>query len=88
LPKDRESLFWMNVKAIPSVNKNSLEGKNVLQLAILSRIKLLSARIICRKSRKMPGDAAFSRTGNHLKINNPSAYYVTLVNLNVGKTSR
>ena len=39
LPKDRESLFWMNVKAIPSVNKNSLEGKNVLQLAILSRIK-------------------------------------------------
>ncbi|MBS6124945.1 MAG: fimbria/pilus periplasmic chaperone, partial [Veillonella sp.] len=40
LPKDRESLFWMNVKAIPSVNKNSLEGKNVLQLAILSRIKL------------------------------------------------
>lgn len=53
LPKDRESLFWMNVKAIPSVNKNSLEGKNVLQLAILSRIKLLSAQIICRTSRKM-----------------------------------
>ncbi len=28
----------------------------------------------------------FSRSGNHLKIDNPSAYYVTLVNLNVGKT--
>lgn len=30
----------MNVKAIPSVDKSHIEGKNVLQLAILSRIKL------------------------------------------------
>lgn len=28
----------------------------------------------------------FSRSGTQLKITNPSAYYVTLVNLNVGKT--
>jgi fimbrial chaperone protein len=27
LPADRESIFWMNVKAIPSVDKDSLEGK-------------------------------------------------------------
>ena len=80
LPKDRESLFWMNVKAIPSVNKNSLEGKNVLQLAILSRINLPQI------PEDAPGMLTFSRSGNHLKINNPSAYYVTLVNLNVGKT--
>lgn len=26
----------------------------------------------------------FSRSGNHLKITNPSAYYLTLVNLKVG----
>lgn len=30
----------MNVKAIPSVNKAKTENNNVLQLAILSRIKL------------------------------------------------
>ena len=75
LPKDRESLFWMNVKAIPSVNKNSLEGKNVLQLAILSRIKLF---VRPNNLPQIPEDAP--------GINNPSAYYVTLVNLNVGKT--
>ncbi len=39
LPQDRESLFWMNVKAIPSMDKSKLSD-NTLQLAIISRIKL------------------------------------------------
>ncbi len=39
LPQDRESLFWMNVKAIPSMDKSKLT-ENTLQLAIISRIKL------------------------------------------------
>ncbi len=34
-----ESLFWMNVKAIPSMDKSKLT-ENTLQLAIISRIKL------------------------------------------------
>jgi P pilus assembly chaperone PapD len=38
LPQDRETLFWMNVKAIPSMDKSKLD--NTLQLAIISRIKL------------------------------------------------
>ena len=40
LPQDRESLFWMNVKAIPSMDKSKLSD-NTLQLAIISRIALL-----------------------------------------------
>lgn len=40
LPQDRESVFWLNVKSIPSVDKKILEEKNLLQLAVLSRIKL------------------------------------------------
>lgn len=87
LPTDRESLFWMNVKAIPSVNKDSLEGKNVLQLAILSRIKLfVRQNNLPQVPEDAPGMLQFSRSGTQLKITNPSAYYVTLVNLNVGKT--
>ncbi|HFO2180814.1 TPA: fimbria/pilus periplasmic chaperone, partial [Klebsiella pneumoniae] len=39
LPQDRESLFWVNVKAIPSMDKSKLSD-NTLQLAIISRIKL------------------------------------------------
>lgn len=85
LPTDRESLFWMNVKAIPSVNKATLEGKNVLQLAILSRIKLF----VRPNNLAMPPEEAlsqlrFERTGDHLKVSNASPYYVTLVNLQLG----
>lgn len=85
LPSDRESLFFMNVKAIPSVNKENMEGKNVLQLAILSRIKLF----VRPKNLAMPPEEAlsqlkFERAGNHLKISNASPYYVTLVNLQMG----
>lgn len=85
LPTDRESLFFMNVKAIPSVNKENLEGKNVLQLAILSRIKLF----VRPKNLAMPPEEAlsqlkFERAGNHLKVSNASPYYVTLVNLQLG----
>ncbi|CAM4263865.1 MULTISPECIES: type 1 fimbria chaperone FimC [Lelliottia] len=85
LPSDRESLFFMNVKAIPSVNKENMEGKNVLQLAILSRIKLF----VRPKNLAMPPEEAlsqlrFERAGNYLKVSNASPYYVTLVNLQLG----
>lgn len=86
LPSDRESIFWMNVKAIPSVDKDSLDGSNVLQLAILSRIKLF----VRPKNLQMQPEEAFkqlrfSRNSSSLSIHNPSAYYVTVVNLKVGK---
>ncbi|EAA6845167.1 molecular chaperone FimC [Salmonella enterica subsp. enterica serovar Stanleyville] len=85
LPGDRESLFWMNVKAIPSVDKSHIEGKNVLQLAILSRIKLfVRPANLPQTPEDAPTLLKFSRVGNHLKITNPSAYYLTLVNISVG----
>lgn len=37
LPGDKESLFWLNVKAIPSAEKK----ENTLQIAIKTRIKLI-----------------------------------------------
>jgi P pilus assembly chaperone PapD len=38
LPEDRESLYWLNIKAIPS---SKVEGVNTLQIAVNTRIKLL-----------------------------------------------
>jgi len=38
LPKDKESLFWLNVKAIPSSDANA---NNVLLIAINTKIKLI-----------------------------------------------
>jgi len=85
LPKDRESVFWINSKAIPAVERESIEGKNVLQIAILSRIKLfVRPPNLPSTPAEAPSQLTFSRQGNQLRIANPSPYYVTLVNLNMG----
>lgn len=85
LPADRESLFYMNVKAIPSVDKANLEGKNVLQLAILSRIKLfVRPKNLAMEPEDALSNLHFERVGNHLKVSNASPYYITLVNLQMG----
>jgi len=86
LPDDRESLFWLSVKAIPSVNKESAMDKNVLQLAVLSRIKLfVRPKSLSGLTDDAPAKLQFSRLDKHLNITNPSAYYITLVNVHIGK---
>lgn len=83
LPADRESVFWMNVKAIPSVDKNDLQNKNVLQLAVLSRIKLfVRPANLTISSIDAPGKLHFSRVNETARIDNPTPYYITLVNIN------
>lgn len=84
LPRDRESLFWMNVKAIPSMDKSKLND-NTLQLAIISRIKLYyrPAKLA------LPPDRAaekltFRRSSGTLTLINPTPYYLTVTELNAG----
>ncbi|WP_199154529.1 molecular chaperone [Chromobacterium sp. ASV23] len=40
LPKDRESVFWLNVLDVPPLPKASSEQRNFMQVAFRSRIKL------------------------------------------------
>lgn len=84
LPQDRESLFWINVKAIPSMDKTKI-SENILQLAIISRIKLYYRPT---KLALSPDQAAekltFSRSGSSLVLNNPTPYYLTVTELNAG----
>ena len=86
LPGDRESLFWLNVKAIPSVEKESLAGKNVLHLAILSRIKLfVRPSTLTDPVQEAPEALSFALEGNTLKITNASSYYLSLVNMHINQ---
>lgn len=86
LPGDRESLFWLNVKAIPSVEKESLAGKNVLHLAILSRIKLfVRPSTLTDPVQEAPEALSFALEGNILKIANASSYYLSLVNMHINQ---
>lgn len=84
LPKDRESLFWVNVKAVPSLDK-SQQQDNTLQLAITSRIKLFyRPRGLSIAPDKAPELLRFNRSGTVLTITNPTPYFVTLSALNAG----
>ncbi|PSW90152.1 hypothetical protein C0W92_08960 [Photobacterium angustum] len=85
LAKDRESLYWVNVKAIPSLSEKD-KGKNIIQIAINNRIKLFyrphKFKITPIKAQSM---IKFSRSRDKITISNPTPYYITIINMDVGK---
>ncbi len=81
LPTDKETLFWLNVKAIPSMNKNQ-EQQNTLQFAITSRIKMFyRPNTIKLAPEDAPNKLTFSHQGNAIQVDNPTPYYLTLVSI-------
>ena len=83
LPKDRESLFWLNVLEVPPLASTSQDSTNSLQVAFRTRVKLFFRPV------DLHGDAghapakakwAFVRKDNGsyvLTATNPTPYYVT-----------
>lgn len=83
LPADRETLYWVNVKAIPSSKEDAT--KNTLKIAIQNRIRLLvRPNDLPVKVADAPNMLHFKRSGNTLIVTNPSPYYLSLVNFHVG----
>lgn len=82
---DRETLYYFNSKAIPSVDKKKMEGKNMLMVAAVTRIKLfLRPAGLTPTAEKAPGELTFHRDGGKLRIDNPTPYYLTLVEIKNG----
>ena len=88
LPRDRESLYWLNVLEVPpKVNDDA----NRLQLAVRTRIKVMY------RPAGLPGKAADAPaavrwelrrqedgTGYALKASNPTPYYVNYGSISLG----
>lgn len=81
LPEDRESVYWLNIKAIPS---SSPDAKNELLIAVKSKMKLLY------RPAGLKGDPesayqqlTFSLSGGKLNIYNPSPYSVSLYDIKI-----
>ncbi|WP_353244624.1 fimbria/pilus periplasmic chaperone [Providencia sp.] len=86
LPQDRESLFWLNVKAIPAMDK-SKQNENMLQLAIISRIKLYYRPTNLSVSPETVAESLrFRRQAGTVIVINPTPYYATVTSLNIGST--
>ncbi|QLA09276.1 fimbria/pilus periplasmic chaperone [Enterobacter ludwigii] len=84
LPQDRESVFYLNSKAIPSVDQSKLKGNN-LQIATQSVLKVfMRPKNLPVPSIDAPKGLRCSISGGTLVVSNPSPYYVSLVQLYVG----
>ena len=78
MAKDKESIFYLNVLEIPTVNKKAAGG-NKLSIAFRTRLKLFYRPEGLSGS---PGEAAekiqWTITHNGVKATNPSPFYVSM----------
>lgn len=82
LPTDKESLFWLTVKAVPPLNED--KQSNTLQLASANRIKLFyRPQSLTVRPQDAPAMLTAKKDGNEIELGNPSPYFLTLVNLTV-----
>lgn len=83
LPNDRESLYYLNSKAIPS--GKPAEGENTLQIATATTIKMfVRPDNLPMKSLDAPQALRCKLNGASVSVTNPSPYYITLVSITVG----
>ncbi|MEE9682555.1 molecular chaperone [Lelliottia amnigena] len=82
LPKDRESLFWLDVKGVPGLNDEESKAESRMVLAINNRIKFFF------RPNGLKGDPGVAmkelhwiHTGNTLTAKNDSPYYLVLNNI-------
>lgn len=83
LPDNKESLYWLNVKSIPAVERSD---QNRLLIAVKSRIKIFyrPASLNNENAAEAWRKLAFSHSNGRLIINNPTPYYVSLFSLKSG----
>ncbi|QQD30029.1 molecular chaperone [Pseudomonas simiae] len=86
LPEDRETLFLVNVKSIPSKSKVAMQkGQSTLQLAVVSRIKLFyRPAALVNGSRDAALRIEAERAADKVVFKNPTPYFINLTNISIG----
>lgn len=84
LAKDRETIFWFNMLDIPPVDPE-LEKTNHINFTVRTRIKMFyRPNEIKIKPAQAYEALEFKKTNQQLSVNNPTPYYITLVEINDG----
>lgn len=84
LPQDRESLYYFNLREIPPKS----DKPNTLQIALQTRIKLFyrpTALTPQQNAAPWQEQLTLSKQGDKYQVNNPTPYYVTLVDAGTKK---
>ncbi|EMZ5229004.1 fimbrial biogenesis chaperone [Escherichia coli] len=83
LPKDRESVFHINILAIPPITDNSSPS---IQIGLNSKIKLFYRPLELKNkynAEKLAENLQFVSTTNSVNIYNPSPFHITLDTVSV-----
>ncbi|WP_336240697.1 molecular chaperone [Citrobacter werkmanii] len=84
-PADKESLYYFNSKAIPSTPKD-INSHNSLQIATETVIKMfIRPAGLSTSAENSPLSLTCHISGEEITINNPSPYYISMVNLYSGQ---
>ncbi len=79
LPKDRESVFWLNVLSVPPVNNTDT---NSLQIAYRTRIKLFFRPDgLVGKANQTLDRLELEPKSGYLTVKNPSPYHVSVTTI-------
>lgn len=80
---DRESMYWLNIKSIPTGKKQ--DDLNILQIAVKTRIKVIYRP---EKLNGTPEDVTskltWSHAGNVLTVNNPTPFIMNFHQVKIG----
>jgi len=89
LPKDRESLYWLNLYEIPPQSNEPLaEGQSRLTVTLRTQMKVIyRPHALAKDAEEAPRKLLFRRTGNALQVENPTAYFITLAGAEVRQGS-
>lgn len=81
VPQDKESLYWLNIKAIPS----AAVKENTLQIAVKTRIKLIyrPAALKGINPEELADRLTWQRSGNQIQVNNPTDVVMNFNEINV-----
>ncbi|WP_337014502.1 fimbrial biogenesis chaperone [Leclercia sp. AS011] len=81
LPDNKESMYWLNIKAIPAAEKKA----NSLQIAVKTRIKLIYRPVSLK--RDAPEDFAkqliWKISAHQISVSNPGKYYMNFNEITV-----
>ncbi|WP_275076172.1 fimbrial biogenesis chaperone [Providencia rettgeri] len=74
LPKDKESLFWLNIKTIPATERT----ENSLQIAFKTQMKLIYRPFAIKdvNFEEQQKKLTWSKSGNQLTVKNPTPYFM------------
>lgn len=87
LPDDKESLYWLNIKTIPSMQRQSNE--NTLQIAVKTRIKLVyrPSKLSGKTPENVAEELKWSISGNRISVTNPTDFYMHFSSIKVANKS-